>query len=92
MQRTSFRFSFGSIRRLTPRSSAEITIGSAPRTGRTEPSSESSPNTVKSFSASGARMPRQHSVASAIGRSNAGPSFFVSAGARLTVSREAGKA
>ena len=91
-QRTSLRFAVGSITRFSPASSAEITIGRAPRTPRTAPSSESSPKTAASPSASGAISPPQASTPSAMGRSKAGPSFFWSAGARLTVSRPLGKA
>ena len=91
-QRTSFAFASGSITRFTPASSAEMTIGSAPRTPRTAPSSESSPNTAVSLSACGSISPAQASTPRAMGRSKAGPSFFWSAGARLTISRPLGKA
>ena len=91
MQRTSFRLSAGSITREMPRSMAEITIGSAPRTGRTAPSNPSSPKAQVSARLRASSTPMQHSVPSAMGRSKAGPSFFKSAGARLTVSRAVGK-
>ena len=91
MQRTSLRFFSGSITRFTPASSAEITIGSTPRTGRTAPSRESSPSAAVSRRASGLIAPAQANTPRAMGRSKAGPSFLRSAGARLTVSRSAGK-
>ena len=90
MQLTSPAQSAGSMKRRTPRSMAEMTIGSAPRTGRTAPFSESSPNTHSPPRASWSISPMQASVPRAMGRSKAGPSFFRSAGARFTISRSAG--
>ena len=68
-----------------------MVMGSTPRTGRTEPSSDSSPSSAVSCSASGMRPPLEASMPTAMGRSKAGPSFFWSAGARFTVSRPSGK-
>ena len=87
----SSAFSRGTHTASTPRLRASMAMGSTPRTGRTDPSSESSPrNSVRSRflspeAGSEARMTR------AMGRSKAAPSFFTSAGARLTVIRWGGK-
>ena len=66
-------------------------MGSPPLIGRSEPSSDSSPRMARlpNFSVRtcswAAKMPR------AMGRSNAEPSFLMSAGARLTVIFFSGK-
>ena len=65
-------------------------MGSAPRTGRSVPSSESSPMMAVPARDSAGILPMQAIIVSAMGRSKAGPSFFRSAGARLTVMRWSG--
>jgi hypothetical protein len=56
----------------------------------TPPSSESSPTTPAHSSPPGASAPEAARMPSAIGRSNAGPSFLRLAGARFTITRFAG--
>ena len=63
---------------------ARRAIGRAPLTGRTEPSSASSPRIIAEARFSRGTIPFAAISESAIGKSNAAPSFFISAGARLT--------
>ena len=67
-----------------------LATGSTPRTGRSEPSSPSSPRATMPSVAPCRSWPVATSRPNAMGRSNAVPSFFVSAGARLTVTRRGG--
>ena len=64
--------------------------GSTPRTGRIAPSNASSPTAATCRTQSAGIWPVATSTPNAIGRSNPVPSFFRSAGARLTVVRRAG--
>jgi len=59
-------------------------MDNTPLTGRTAPSRPSSPTTQQSSQLNG-RVRLAATIARAIGRSNDGPSFFRSAGARFTV-------
>ena len=68
-QRSSLALAAGTRMRCTPRSTAAITIGSTPRTGRTVPSSDSSPSTQAPSQASGSITPRQVRMPRAMGRS-----------------------
>ena len=77
-------FASGTNKRLRPRLFASSAMDSTPFTGRTAPSSPSSPTTQQSSALNGF-VPLAAIIASAIGRSNDGPSFFKSAGARFTV-------
>ena len=63
-----------------------------PTVGLIRPSNDSSPINTESSQASGAICPLDTNKATAMGRSSAAPSFFISAGARLTVIRRTGKA
>ena len=88
MQETSCAFFSGRITFVIPFSFALMTIGSAPLIGCTHPSSPSSPK--KAISSRSTRgfstiSPMDSIIPTAIGRSKDGPSFFISAGARLTV-------
>ena len=67
-----------------PFRSAVIAIDRTPFTGRTLPSRASSPTITCFFRSSLASEPLHFSIPRAIGRSNAGPTFFMSAGARFT--------
>src|SRR3990170_1228405 len=69
---------------------AIIAIGKTPWTYRTVPSRESSP-TNKEFARSASIVPDANKIPKAIGKSYAGPSFGISAGARLIVIRLGGK-
>ena len=62
---------------------AQAAIESAPRTGRTAPSSDNSP--TNRCSSRGPTVPIAPRIPSAIGRSNPAPSFRTLAGARLMV-------
>src|SRR4051794_34015366 len=73
----------GTSRRGTCREAALIAIDSAPRIGRTVPSSASSPAMATLSNEDAGIWPGAASRASAIGRSNAPASFLSSAGARL---------
>ena len=70
--------------RVRPWRRAPSAAASTPGTGRTRPSSPSSPIAACPRSASSGTCREAASKASAIGRSKAGPSFRSSAGARLT--------
>jgi hypothetical protein len=78
-------FVSGTATALMPLSRATIAAESAPRTGRTLPSSESSPRNIIRSSAFPKNCPWHPASPSAIGRSNADPSLRKSAGARLMV-------
>ena len=92
MQATSSALPSGRMTSFTPLSLAEITMGSAPRTGLREPSRESSPSSRTSSRCSVGSWRVAARMHTAMGRSKEGPSFRVSAGARLTVSRAMGMA
>ena len=68
---------------------AEIKRGSTPFTPRSFPSSPNSPTRIKSFNL-GICTELALSMATAMARSRCAPSFFTSAGARLTVIIEMG--
>src|SRR3990172_2699565 len=82
----SAKFCTGTISPLAPACFAATAMGKAPRTGRTPPSSPSSP-TMTYPSAVPPSCPVAARIPIAIGRSNAEPSFRTSAGARLMVMR-----
>jgi hypothetical protein len=65
-------------------------MGSTPRTGRTWPSSASSPTNSERSLASGGNAPAAVRMPTAMGTSKAAPSFFRSAGARFTMMRLSG--
>src|SRR5262249_37007036 len=69
---------------------AQAAIGSTPRTGRSAPSSASSPTNSVPSSTAGSSTPAAHSMPTAMGTSKAAPSLRRSAGARLTVIRRGG--
>jgi hypothetical protein len=71
-----------------PRRPRQRAMGRTPVTGRTDPSSASSP--MNAWPSSRMERPRQR-MAMAMGRANAVPSLGISAGARLTVRRRMGK-
>ena len=64
---------------------AAMAIGSAPRTPRMPPSSDSSPTITNSGSSFFTRPPYAPRIPMAMGRSKPEPSFLMSAGARLMV-------
>src|SRR5215467_14794362 len=68
-----------------PLSRAARAAESAPRTGRTLPSSESSPRNIILLTDFPKNWPMQPARPRAMGRSKAEPSFLTSAGARLMV-------
>ena len=74
-----------------PRRRASYSMGRTPLTGRTDPSRESSPVMRASSVFSAEKRLQAERIPSAMGKSKAAPSFFVSAGARLTVIRLTGK-
>ena len=69
----------------SPSSRAKSAYAIEPRTGRTVPSNASSPNNNAPSRRSIGTWPVAHRIAAAIGRSKAVPLFFISAGARFTV-------
>ena len=69
---------------------AAAAIGSTPRAGWMEPSSDSSPSSTTSAMCRRSTTPWAARMPSAIGRSNDAPALRTSAGARLTVIRWAG--
>ncbi len=73
-----------------PSRSAATAMGSTPRTGRTSPERESSPQRCSPSSGRGGTSPQAASSATAMGRSNPVPSLRRSAGARFTVIRLTG--
>ena len=73
-----------------PARAAACTIGSTPRTGRTLPSSPSSPTTTAPSTAPGGTRPSPASTASAMARSKQDPCFGSAAGRRFTVIRRIG--
>ena len=77
-------FASGTNNRRRPLFFASSAIDNTPFTGRTVPSKPSSPTTQQSSALNGA-LPLAAIIAKAMGRSNDGPSFFKSAGARFTV-------
>src|SRR5262249_5138397 len=80
-------FAVGTISRLMSRARASIAIDNAPATGRTVPSSASSPTDAKASSFSAVICPVEIRKPIAMGRSNAPASFRKSAGARLITVR-----
>ena len=90
-QAASLAFAAGSIRQDTPFSRAAIAMDSAPRTVSTSPESDNSPTAARPPSASRSMIPQDAMIASAMGRSYAGPSLRTSAGERLIVMRATGK-
>ncbi len=80
----------GTTMRRIPRARAHAEIGNTPRTGRSVPSSASSPTNSVSASASAPTISAAHNMPTAIGTSNAAPSLRRSAGARLTLIRRGG--
>ena len=85
----SLAFSSGTKRSVMPVSFAWIAIGRAPVTFLTFPPSESSPKNAD-FEMSALSWSEAMSNAMRIGTSYIGPSFFLSAGERLTVMRPTG--
>ncbi len=83
----STALSAGTMRRRSPMERASMAIGSAPFTGSTEPSSESSPVTMVPASDSSVTTPAQERTPRAIGRSNEAPSLRTSAGERFMTMR-----
>ncbi len=81
----SLAFEAGRRRPEAPPRRAAAAIGSTPRAGCIEPSSESSPSRIRSPMSRRSTMPCAASTPSAIGRSKEAPAFRTSAGARLTV-------
>ena len=86
----SATFSVGSTSVRVPVDATRRATGSAPRTARTLPSSPSSPTTTSSRKLSTGICPVAARMPSAMGRSNAVPSFLTSAGARFVVIRRGG--
>jgi hypothetical protein len=74
-----------------PSSLARITRGRIPETPWISPFRLISPTTRTLLSNSGFRIPAAASTAAATGRSNPAPSFFISAGAKFTVTRFGGR-
>ena len=87
---TSATFPGGTTMPRHPRSRAARAETSAPRTGLSSPSSESSPIDTRLATHSGGICPDAASSARAMGRSNPLPSFGSSAGARFRVIRAVG--
>ena len=83
-------FSAGRMRPRFPCARAVSAIGSTPETGRTPPSRETSPVIRKSDSAVAGSCPLAPRMPRAMGRSKAGPSLRMSAGARFTSTRVPG--
>lgn len=86
-------FSTSSIGRRTsenPRSTSEAACATIPATLRTDPSSASSPSTAMPSKCFSVSPHSSATIPSAIPRSNPGPVFRISAGARLTVTRFVG--
>jgi len=81
----SIAFSSGKKMPFNPCCTAMIAAGKAPFIGLITPSSDNSPSTRLAAYDSGDINPVAPSIPRAIGRSKALPSFFMSAGARLTV-------
>lgn len=75
---------------LYPRRRASIAMGRTPFTGRSAPSSASSPISAQSSRCFSETFSLAASTPAAMGRSYAGPSFLISAGARFTVMRRRG--
>ncbi|OEI69459.1 hypothetical protein Cus16_0063 [Curtobacterium sp. ER1/6] len=87
--RASSALPVGSTTRSTPASRAVRSIGTTPGTGRSRPSSPSSPMyTTRSSTCGATSAPAR--TAMAIARSNPEPRFGTAAGVRLTVMRRAG--
>ena len=84
-------FAAGTINLRIPWSRASTAIGSTPGTARTAPSKPSSPIIRKPLSSRACSAPYAPRMPTAIGKSNPDPSFFRSAGARLTVIRVVGR-
>ena len=80
----SAAFAAGTRMRSSPSSLARTAMGSTPRTGRSVPSSDSSPTSIVPARRSGATRPMAARMPTAIGRSNPAPSLRRSAGARFT--------
>ena len=80
----------GTTSRRHPWRAACSAIASAPGTGRSDPSSASSPTAPAPTSEAGATWPDAHRMASASGRSYCGPALRRSAGARFATIRRAG--
>ena len=81
----SLAFASGTAMDFNPNSRAASAADSAPRTGRTLPSSESSPRNMHLSSCFPKNCPMHPVRPSAMGRSNPDPSFRTSAGAKLIV-------
>ena len=88
----SAAFPRGTTSRRQPARAACSAMASAPATGRSEPSSASSPIAPTPTRAAGAICPDAARVARASGRSYCGPALRRSAGARLATIRRAGTA
>ena len=86
----SSTFSGGTRMPFLPSARARSAIGRTPRTRRTSPESASSPVTHHPESPCATSWSDDASIPSAMGRSKLGPSFLMSAGARLTVVRAIG--
>ena len=80
----SAAFSAGSTTRRSPSERARTATGSTPRTGLSEPSSDSSPTNIVPATAPASMRPIAARIPTAIGRSKPDPSLRRSAGARLT--------
>ena len=83
----SSAFASGTNSARLPRRRASNATGSTPLTGRTLPSSASSPTKLNFSNAEVFSSSATAIIPSAIGKSKLGPSFLMSAGARLIVVR-----
>jgi hypothetical protein len=86
----SSAFSAGTITRRCPDLEAASTAGSTPATGRTRPSSPSSPRCTTPAADAASTSPAAARHATAIARSNAEPCLGSDAGERFTVTRRCG--
>ena len=78
-------FSSGITQKRRPSSLARITRGKTPATPWIPPFRLISPTIITPSRRSGSRIPAAASTAAATGRSKPAPSFFISAGAKFTV-------
>ena len=87
----SAAFAAGRITAFIPWSRAATAIGRAPLIGRISPVRASSPMTKQRSSRGNSARSAAATIPTAIGRSKLGPSFLISAGARLIVVRSRGQ-
>src|SRR6266849_1737914 len=87
----SCAFASGTNRACLPRRRASNATGSTPLTARTAPSKASSPTKLNFSNVDVSISSLTAIIPSAMGRSKLGPSFLISAGARLIVVRPRGQ-